>query len=143
MPLIASVIYNRLKRNIKLQMDATLNYGKNAHTIITSKLIKEDTSSFNTYKHKGLPPEPLAIFSKAALKAAFHPAESNYLYFVKKGKNHSFSIKYEKHKNKVALYKKKLFIKRLIEKEFKRVAYYTAYKLKPAIFMLYLPIKIK
>ena len=141
MPLVASVIYNRLQKDIKLQMDATLNYGKNAHTIITPKLIKEDTSSFNTYKHKGLPPEPLAIFSLSALKAAFHPTKTNYLYFVKRGNKHSFSSKYLKHKSKVALYKKRLFVHRFLKKEFRRVAYYTAHKLKPSIFTLYLPIK--
>ncbi len=143
MPLIASVIYNRLQKGLKLQMDATLNYGKNIHTIIDSKMIKEDNSSYNTYKHKGLPPKPLAIISQTALLAALKPAKSSYLYFVKSGSKHSFSKGYNKHKQKVRAYKRDLSLKRLLKKEFRRFAYLFAKELKPTIFTIYLPIKTK
>ncbi|NPA51044.1 MAG: endolytic transglycosylase MltG [Epsilonproteobacteria bacterium] len=109
MPFIASVIYNRLKKGIKLQLDATLNYGKNSHTIITPTMIRNDTSKFNTYKFKGLPPSPIGSFSKSALFASFAPAKSEYLYFVKRGKTHIFSSTYQEHKKHVKAYKERVY----------------------------------
>jgi len=98
MPKISAVIYNRLKKGMKLQMDGTLNYGKNSHKKVTAKQIKDDNSSFNTYKIKGLPPYPVCLVEKAAIKAAIFPDKNNYLYFVKKDKNsHYFSISYKEH----------------------------------------------
>ncbi len=98
MPLISAVIYNRLKRKMKLQMDGTLNYGKYSHVKVTPKRIQEDNSSYNTYKIAALPPWPVCTVSTAAIKAAIHPASVNYLYFVR-GKNgtHQFSNSYRKH----------------------------------------------
>ncbi len=118
MPLIASVIYNRLKKNMRLQMDATLNYKKNSHRIVTPQVIKGDNSLYNSYKHKGLPPEPLASVSVASLEAAFNPAKSDYLYFVKSkdGKRHLFSKEYKKHLKKVKKYKTALKRKQQIKK---------------------------
>ncbi|MCF6207279.1 MAG: endolytic transglycosylase MltG [Sulfurovum sp.] len=98
MPLISSVIYNRLKRDMKLQMDGTLNYGKFSHTIVTPERIKTDNSFYNTYKYKGLPPEPLATVSLAALEAALFPAKSDYLFFMlDKNGGHRFAATYEEH----------------------------------------------
>ena len=123
MYLVSSVIQNRLNKNMKLQMDATLNYGQYAHKIITRERIREDNSTYNTYKHKGIPPAPLATVSIDALKAASHPATSDYLFFMltPKGK-HNFAATYKEHlvnirtfraaqekkkKEKLALLKKK------------------------------------
>lgn len=109
MPLISAVIQNRLKKGIKLQMDATLNYGKFSHTIITPTIIKYDLSKYNTYKNRGLPPEPIGSISKVSLLSAFLPAKVDYLYFVKKPKGgHIFSTTYKKHKNRVKKYKNNL-----------------------------------
>jgi len=113
MPLVASVIYNRLKKGIKLQMDATLNHGKNAHTIVTPSLIKKDNSKYNTYKFKGLPPEPLCFVSESALNSAFNPAKTDYLYFVKSKNGHKFSAKYNMHTKNVRKYKTALYQKRV------------------------------
>lgn len=98
MPLISSVIYNRLEKKMRLQMDSTLNYGVFSHTIVTPERIKNDTSSYNTYKYKGLPPHPLGTFTLDALKASINPAKSDYLYFMlnEKGK-HDFSANYTEH----------------------------------------------
>ena len=98
MPLVAAVIYNRLKRGMKLQMDGTLNYGVYSHVRVTPKRIREDNSSYNTYKIAALPPAPVCAVSMAAIEAALHPADVDYLYFVK-GKNgtHRFSKTYKKH----------------------------------------------
>ncbi len=109
MPLISAVIQNRLKRDIKLQMDATLNYGKFSHTIITPTFIRHNKSKYNTYKYKGLPPEPIGSVSRVSLLSAFLPAKVNYMYFVKKPKGgHVFSITYKKHKSRVQAYKTNL-----------------------------------
>ena len=98
MPFISSVIYNRLKKNMKLQMDGTLNYGKYAHTIVTPERIKNDESAYNTYKHKGLPPHPLSTVTIDALIASIKPAKSDYLFFMlDKNGNHNFSATYENH----------------------------------------------
>lgn len=98
MPLISSVIYNRLKKDMKLQMDGTLNYGKNSHVAVTPKMIREDISSYNTYLHKGIPPSAICVVGKEAILAAIFPKNTPYLYFVK-GKNgkHTFSQTYEGH----------------------------------------------
>ena len=63
MPMVSSVIHNRLKKKMRLQMDGTLNYGKYSHVKVTPKRIKEDNSTFNTYKHKGLPSSPIGAVS--------------------------------------------------------------------------------
>jgi len=98
MPLIASVIYNRLKKGMKLQMDGTLNYGEYSHTIVTPERIKNDTTFYNTYKYKGLPPAPLAAVSIQSLKAAMYPEESSYLFFMlHKDGGHVFSSTYKEH----------------------------------------------
>ena len=98
MPLISSVIHNRLDKGMKLQMDSTLNYGKHSHVIVTPERIKSDTSYYNTYKHKGLPPYPLGTVTREALHAAMSPQKSDYLFFMlnKKG-GHDFSASYDKH----------------------------------------------
>lgn len=98
MPLISSVIYNRLERDMKLQMDGTLNYGPFTRTIVTPERIRNDTSEYNTYKHKGLPPHPLSTVTLNALEAAMKPSPSDYLFFMlKPDGSHSFSATYDEH----------------------------------------------
>ncbi|MCK9453532.1 endolytic transglycosylase MltG [Sulfurimonas sp.] len=98
MPLVSSVIYNRIKKGMKLQMDGTLNYGKNSHVRVTPKMIKEDTSIYNTYLHSGIPAAPVCNVSFDAIKAAIFPAKTDYLYFMKsKSGKHNFSRNYSTH----------------------------------------------
>ena len=94
---ISAVIYNRLKKGMKLQMDGSLNYGRYSHTKITPRRIRLDNSKFNTYKYYGLPNKAVCIPSKDAIIAAIFPAKVNYLYFVKCGKTHKFSVIYDEH----------------------------------------------
>jgi len=102
MPLISSVIYNRLKKGMRLQMDGTLNYGKYSHVKVTPERIKNDESSFNTYKHKGLPPSPIGSISIASIKAAIRPAKTKHLYFMKnKEGTHDFSDSFKAHRKNI------------------------------------------
>jgi len=99
MPIVASVIYNRIDKNMPLQMDGSLNYGKYSHIKITPKRIKTDMTKFNTYKFKGLPEYPVCSVSATAIKAAVNPKSTNYLYFMKNSNNtHDFSSTYRQHK---------------------------------------------
>ena len=102
MPIISSVIVNRLKKGMRLQMDGTLNYGKYSHSKVTPERIKNDTSHFNTYKYKGLPPSPIGSVSLSAIKAAIKPAKTNYLYFMKNAKGvHDFTNTFKKHRKNI------------------------------------------
>ena len=102
MPLVSSVIYNRLKKNMPLQMDGTLNYGKYSHIKVTPERIKNDTSRFNTYKYKGLPHSPIGAVSFDAIIAAIKPAKTNYLYFMKNAQGvHDFTHSYKTHRKNI------------------------------------------
>ncbi len=98
MPKISAVIYNRLKKGMKLQMDGTLNYGRYSHLKVTPRRIREDNSSYNTYKIPGLPPYPVCAVSQEAIDAALSPAKADYLYFVRgEGNRHIFTKSYKAH----------------------------------------------
>ena len=87
-PVIASVIYNRLRIGMPLEIDATIEYALPEHkTALTYADLAID-SPYNTYKHAGLPPTPISNPGKASLLAAFHPASTPFLYYVYKGDGH-------------------------------------------------------
>ncbi len=115
-PLIASVFQNRLSRRMALGSCATVVYvlteeQKKPHPqYLTYKDLEVD-SPFNTYKNLGLPPAPIANPGPVALKAAFYPAESPYLYFLLKDPDagrHIFSVTLEEHARAHTLYIKSL-----------------------------------
>jgi UPF0755 protein len=103
MPIVASVIHNRLKKGMALQMDGTLNYGKHSNEVITAERIRTDESSYNTYKYKGLPKDPVCAVSLDSIKAGIFPVKSDYLYFVRDNKTglHKFSNSYEAHQTNI------------------------------------------
>lgn len=108
MPKVSSVIYNRLQKNMPLQMDGTLNYGKYSHVKVTPERIRMDTSKFNTYSNVGLPPYPVSSVSIEAIKAAINPATTNYLYFMKNRDGvHDFTHSYQEHLKNIEKVKKK------------------------------------
>ena len=108
MPIISSVIYNRLNKGMKLQMDATLNYEHHSHTIVTPQMIKDDNSRYNTYKYTGLPPTPIATVTLDALYAALHPMDSDYLFFMlQRDGTHAFATTYEEHLANIKKFKEK------------------------------------
>ena len=107
MPLISSVIYNRLEKGMRLQMDSTLNYGPYAHSIVTPERIKSDESDYNTYKHKGLPPHPLSTVTIDALKASMKPTTSDYIFFMlNKTGTHNFTATYDKHLENIRAFRR-------------------------------------
>ena len=83
-PLIASVIYNRLRLGMRLQIDATTRYAVNNYTSPLTESQLHSPSPWNTYTHTGLPPTPIDSPSLASIQAAAHPATTKYLYFVVK-----------------------------------------------------------
>jgi len=86
--LMAGVYYNRLRLGMPLEVDATIEYAlAQHHDVITYEDLKLD-SPYNTYRHDGLPPTPIANPGEASLQAAFHPRPSPYLYYVYKGNGH-------------------------------------------------------
>jgi UPF0755 protein len=102
MPLVSAVIKNRLKIGMALQMDGTLNYKYRSHTKVTAKMLRDDTSVFNTYKNIGLIPHPICAVTISAIEASIKPANVNYLYFMRnKDGKHNFTNSYKKHLNNI------------------------------------------
>ena len=83
-PLIASVIYNRLRQGIPLGIDATIRYAVNNYTSPLTASQLSAPSPYNTRLSTGLPPTPIDNPSLASIQAAAHPARTSYLYFVAK-----------------------------------------------------------
>ncbi|TWD84850.1 UPF0755 protein [Kribbella amoyensis] len=82
-PKVARVIYNRMQRKMRLQMDSTVHYvvGKDGG-VFTSDEQRNIDSPYNTYKYRGLPPTPINSPGKDTLRAALAPAQGNWLYFT-------------------------------------------------------------
>ena len=84
-PLVAAVIYNRLKAGMTLGIDATIRYGLN---VPPTESLREshlaDPTPYNSRIHAGLPPTPIANPGLASMKAAAHPAKVDYIFFVRK-----------------------------------------------------------
>ena len=103
--LMAGVYYNRLRAGMPLEVDATIEYVfPEHHTVITRRDLEID-SPYNTYRHTGLPPTPIANPGKASIDAAFAPEHSQYLYYVYKGNgHHAFAKTLEEHNANVERY---------------------------------------
>jgi uncharacterized YceG family protein len=91
---VAAVIYNRLRERMPLGIDATIRYGFDippTQAILQSQL--DSDNPYNTRKLAGLPPTPISNPGLAAMQAAAHPADVDFLYFVRKAdcKSHFFT----------------------------------------------------
>jgi UPF0755 protein len=96
-PLIAAVIWNRLRLGMPLQIDATVQYALPRHKTTLTYADLKIPSPYNTYLHTGLPPTPIANAGAASLEAAANPARVGYLYYVARNDGsgrHYFSSSY-------------------------------------------------
>jgi UPF0755 protein len=111
-PLVASVFSNRLRIGMKLDCDPTTVYAALLESRYRGAIHRSDlenTSPWNTYRHPGLPPGPIANPGLNAIQAAIAPAETSYLYFVAKADGsggHNFSESRVEHYAAVAQYQR-------------------------------------
>jgi len=105
-PEVASVYMNRLASRIPLQADPSVIYAELLQGTYTGALHHNDMqfdSQYNTYRHAGLPPGPIANPGKSSLTAAMHPAQTRFYYFVSDGNgHHRFATTLEEHNKNVA-----------------------------------------
>ena len=110
-PQIAAVFRNRLRIGMKLDCDPTTIYAALLAGRYTGVIHRSDLDSdapYNTYRHAGLPPGPIANAGHASLEAALHPSESDALYFVLKpdgSGGHQFSNNIAQHEAATAKYR--------------------------------------
>jgi UPF0755 protein len=113
-PQVASVFSNRLRIGMKLDCDPTTAYAallENRYTGVIHRSDLESENAYNTYKHTGLPPGPIANPGLSSLRAALAPADTKYLYFVAKADGsggHRFSDSLAAHEAAVAAYRQAL-----------------------------------
>jgi peptidoglycan lytic transglycosylase G len=109
-PLVASVYYNRLAKNIALDADPSIIYAELLAGTYQGALHHADIqfhSPYNTYRNAGLPPGPIGNPGRSALEAAMHPAQSDYYYFVADAQgHHRFARTMGEHNKNVAAYRK-------------------------------------
>jgi UPF0755 protein len=114
-PLVSAVYHNRLKARMPLQCDPTVIYALMQAGVWTGNVRKQDLdldSPYNTYRHPGLPPGPIASPGQFALDAALHPADVKYLYFVSRNDGtHAFASTLAEHNRNVARWQIKSFKK--------------------------------
>ncbi len=109
MPLIAGIIWNRLLSNMKLDIDATLQYvrgntGQGFWAPITIA-DKQTDSPYNTYKYTGLPPRPIANPGTDAIKAVLYPQKTDCVYYLHDTSGTTHCAKtYEDHKKNIEHY---------------------------------------
>ena len=104
---IAGVFVRRLQRGMRLQTDPAVIYGLGPEFDgnLRTKHLKDESNRYNTYRHNGLTPTPIALAGRAAIHAALHPAKGSALYFVAKGDgSHYFSDTLEQHQRAVRKY---------------------------------------
>jgi len=107
-PLVAGVFTNRLAKNMPLQCDPTVIYALQMDDEYNGTLTLKDlhlNTPYNTYRNKGLPPGPIGNPGEVALRAALHPAQTDYLYFVANTQGgHFFAATLAEHNKNVAKY---------------------------------------
>jgi len=106
LPLISAVFWNRMKLDMPLQADPTVQYatGKGRQALTRNDLLVDHP--YNTYRRPGLPPGPIANPGLLAIRAAAQPARVNYLYFVALDeRRHQFSHSLNDHNEAVARYR--------------------------------------
>ncbi len=106
-PVIAGVIYNRLRLGMRLEIDATVLYALGRHKTELALADLGVESPYNTYRHAGLPPGPIANPGLAAISAAAAPAETPFLFYVlRPDGSHHFSRTLREHQEAVRRYRR-------------------------------------
>jgi UPF0755 protein len=103
-PMVAGVIENRLKKPMRLQIDATVLYALQKWQVLGPGVVNTVQSPFNTYTNDGLPPGAIGAPSIASLKAAMNPVKHNYYFYVTKEDGtgtHFFATTYGEHLNNI------------------------------------------
>lgn len=109
MPVVSGVYHNRLKKNMRLEADPTVQYSlpDGPKPRLTYEDLKVE-SPYNTYKVKGLPPGPVNNPGLNAINAALNPEQNDFYFFVATGDGgHKFSKTFEEHKIAVQQYREK------------------------------------
>ena len=104
---IAGVFVRRLRSGMRLQTDPTVIYGVGSafDGNLTRAHLADENNLYNTYRHGGLPPTPIALPGLASIQAALHPAEGDALFFVARGDGgHVFSASLAEHESAVRKY---------------------------------------
>jgi UPF0755 protein len=89
---------------MRLQTDPTVIYGMgdSYHGNLRRSDLANSSNPYNTYRHQGLPPSPIALPGQKAIHAALHPAEGDTLFFVARGDgSHQFSVTLQEHQQAV------------------------------------------
>ncbi len=103
-PIIASVYLNRLKADMLLQADPTVQYAKGNWKSVTLSEYTSVISPYNTYLNKGLPPTPICNPGLKSIQAVLSPASTNYLYFFHANGTSYFSTTLQEHQAKIKKY---------------------------------------
>lgn len=109
-PTVASVFENRLRIGMPLDCDPTVIYAallEDRYRGVIHRSDLDNGNPYNTYRHAGLPPGPIANPGASSLAAALHPAETDFLYFVAKpgGDGHVFTSNLAAHNKAVGSYR--------------------------------------
>jgi UPF0755 protein len=111
-PLIAGVFERRLERGMPLQSDPTVVYAARLDYRPVGPITQSDLgfdSPYNTYRHSGLPPGPIANPGEASIRAVFHPADGDALYFVANNHGgHVFARTLAEHQRNVSRYRREM-----------------------------------
>lgn len=115
-PIIASVYLNRIKKGMRLEADPTVQYAMGYQadkgtwwkTPVSLEEYNNVNSPYNTYLRDGLPPTPICNPGLSAIRAAFEPTQTDYLFFLARGDgSHVFAKTFEEHQANIAKYQGK------------------------------------
>jgi UPF0755 protein len=107
---IAGVFVRRLQKHMRLQTDPSVIYGLGDEFDgnLRRTDLQDQTNLYNTYRHHGLPPSPIALPGREAIHAALHPDQGDTIYFVARGDGwHEFSSTLKQHQKAVRKYQLK------------------------------------
>jgi UPF0755 protein len=105
-PIIAGILYNRLRQKMLLEVNATLNYVLNSKNPWFRQAQLDIKTPYNTYRRRGLPPTPICSPGYASLQAVIQPAQVPYLYYVAKGDgSHLFATTLAEHDTNIQIAK--------------------------------------